>query len=402
MVNYDLVLLFVFGLVLMGVMLLNKKKVHVEKILFPLVYMVMYRTKIGLNLMDRMAKKHPRIIGVFATLGIVISFIGMVAILILLVKGVYSFLFLDAPPPVAPLFPGVQTVPGLPVLGFFHWILAIFILAGVHEFSHGLVARLYNLKVKSSGFAVFSFLLPIIPAAFVEPDEEELNNSKKKVQHGVLAAGSFSNLITAGIFFLLFIFVLTPLASAVTVNEGVIIKGVNENSPAFEVGIGENELMLELDGNGIGDLGDFIENLKDLQPGDVVELKTNESEYSLIAAEHPSNERGYLGVNVSPEKVYIDEKYGFWGEVISWMALLFFWVFVANLGVGLFNLLPMGPLDGGKMFYLVALSIFKKERVAKKVWMGVSFFCLALIVISLAPFLSRFLAFMFGIVTGLL
>ena len=74
MVNYDLVLLFVFGLVLMGVMLLNKKKVHVEKIFFPLIYMVMYRTKIGLNLMDRIAKKHPRLAGMFAISGIIIGF----------------------------------------------------------------------------------------------------------------------------------------------------------------------------------------------------------------------------------------------------------------------------------------------------------------------------------------
>jgi len=401
MVNYDLVLLFVFGLVLMGVMLLNKKKVHVEKILFPLIYMVMYRTKIGLNLMDRMAKKHPGIVRVFAILGIIIGFLGMVGILILLIKGVYAFLFLNAPPPVAPLFPGVQTVPGLPVLSFFHWIIAIFILAGVHEFSHGLVARLYNIHVKSSGFAVFSFILPIIPAAFVEPDEEQLNNATKKVQHGVLAAGSFSNLITAGVFFLLFLFVLTPLASAVTVNEGVIIRGVNEESPAFESGLGENELILELNDQEIKDVGDFVENLKGLQVGDVVELKTNESEYSLIAIEHPSGDRGYLGVNVSPERVYIDEKYGFFGEVISWFALLFFWIFVANFGVGLFNLLPMGPLDGGKMFYLVTLSIFKKEKTAKRVWIGVSLFCLALIVISLAPFLGRLLGFVFGIVTGI-
>ena len=79
----------------------------------------------------------------------------MIFIFVLLFKGVYGFLFLGAQPPVAPLFPGVKT-PGLPVLSFFHWIIAIFILAGVHEFNHGLISRLYNIRVKSSGFAVFS------------------------------------------------------------------------------------------------------------------------------------------------------------------------------------------------------------------------------------------------------
>ena len=204
-VNYDLVLLFSFGLVLLLIMLLNKKKVHVEKILFPLIYMVLYRTKIGLILMDRIAKRFPRAVNLFSFLAVIFGFTGMAAILILLIDGTYAFLFSGAPPPVAPLFPGIRTAPGLPVLSFFHWIIAIFILAAVHEFSHGLVSRLYNIRVKSSGFAIFSFLLPIIPAAFVEPDEYQLSKAKNKEQLGVLAAGSFSNLLTAGIFFLIFL-----------------------------------------------------------------------------------------------------------------------------------------------------------------------------------------------------
>src|SRR3989338_3191431 len=214
-------------------MFLNKERIKVEKILFPLVYMVLYRTKIGLVFMYKIAKRYPRLVSWFAFLGIVFGFLGMVVILALLIKGTYGFLFAGAPPPVAPLFPGIKTVPGLPVLSFFHWIIAIFILAGAHEFSHGLIARLYDVKVKSSGFAVFSFLLPIIPAAFVEPDEKELGNKKSREQLGVLAAGSFSNLIVAGIFFLLFIFVLAPIISGMTISEGVIIRDVNRDGPAF-------------------------------------------------------------------------------------------------------------------------------------------------------------------------
>ena len=124
---------------------------------------------------------------------------------VILFKGVYDFLFLGAQPPIAPLFPGVK-MPCLPMLSFLHWIIVIFILASVHEFNHGLISRVYNIKVKSSGFAVFSFLLPIIPAAFVEPDENQLKKSRNKIQLGVLAAGSYANFITGGIFLLLFLF----------------------------------------------------------------------------------------------------------------------------------------------------------------------------------------------------
>ena len=55
---------------------------------------------------------------------------------------------------------------------FFYWIISIFVIAVVHEFSHGLIARANNIKVKSSGFAFLALLVPIIPAAFVEPDEK--------------------------------------------------------------------------------------------------------------------------------------------------------------------------------------------------------------------------------------
>ncbi|MBI2508287.1 site-2 protease family protein [Candidatus Woesearchaeota archaeon] len=361
--------------------------------------MILYRTKIGLLLMDKIAKKHSKLVSAFAYFSIAAGFAGMATILILLVNGTYNFLFAGAPPPVAPLFPGVRTVPGLPELSFFHWIIAIFILAGVHEFSHGLIARLHDIKVKSSGFAVFSFLLPVIPAAFVEPDEKELASKKSREQLGVLGAGSASNLITAGVFFMLFILVMAPIVSSITISEGVVIRGINEGSPASNAGIGTDEKILSINNVDVRNIEDFIEFLSGIKPGDTLQLETDKRVYNLEAGEN--NGKGYLGLSFSPERQYIDNKSGFFGKFISWTALLFFWIFAANLGVGLFNLLPMGPLDGGKMFYLLCLKVFKKENIAKKIWISASLFCLMLIVISLAPFFGKLASFVFGIFTGL-
>src|SRR3989344_6416465 len=331
-------------------MLLNKKRVHVEWIFFPIIYMVLYKTKIGLILMDRAAKKFPRLVGLFSFLAVIFGFAGMAAILFLLINGTYAHLFNGAPPPVAPLFPGVKSAPGVPVMSFFHWIIAIFILATVHEFSHGLVSRLYNIRVKSSGFAIFSFLLPIIPAAFVEPDEYQLSKAKNKEQLGVLAAGSFSNLLTAGIFFLIFLFVMSPIVSSITVNKGVIVREIVEDYPIELSGININDKIIEIKGNQVDAVQDFVDNLKDLKHGDKVSVTTNKTIYNLIAVSNPDDfSKGYIGLSVSPEDVHIDEKSGVLGRFLSWTSLLFFWIFAANLGVGLFNLLPMGPLDGGKM-----------------------------------------------------
>ena len=86
-----------------------------------------------------------------------------------------------------------MNVPGLGILPFWYWLIAIFVIAVVHEFSHGIVARAHNIPVKHTGLAFFG---PII-GAFVEPDEKKLRAGKDITQYSVYAAGAFSNVILA-------------------------------------------------------------------------------------------------------------------------------------------------------------------------------------------------------------
>ena len=165
--NWDLILLFLFAILLGILILLNKKKINVEKIAFPLIYILMYRTKLGLKQMDKLAKKFPKTISVLAYFGIIAGYASMILIFALLTLKVFEFLFAGSPSPIAPLLPGIKTVPGVPVLGFWHWIISIFILAAVHEFSHGLVARLHDVKLKSSGFGFFAIFLPTSLLAYL-------------------------------------------------------------------------------------------------------------------------------------------------------------------------------------------------------------------------------------------
>ena len=55
--NLDYFLLLFLGLILSAVLIMNKKRVEVQKILFPLIYLILYKTKWGLNAMDSIAKK---------------------------------------------------------------------------------------------------------------------------------------------------------------------------------------------------------------------------------------------------------------------------------------------------------------------------------------------------------
>ena len=236
--NIDLISAIVFFIILYTIFFIFKNKFETQGLF------TMYKTKIGLKLMDRISTKDDNtsmqiygiaiaIIGIILTiLGftfynlILIGFgltlviigaliaikfnwlgyfsssvglLGMIFILIILVKGVIDiFTKSSLVPTVTPLLPGIEIAPGIPVLSFWHWILGILIIATIHEFSHGIYARLNKVPIKSSGFA---FLGPLL-AAFVEPNEKTMAKKRNRKQIHILSAGPISNIIK-GILFLI-------------------------------------------------------------------------------------------------------------------------------------------------------------------------------------------------------
>src|SRR3989344_5654882 len=173
----------------------------------------LYRTKFGLKLMDRISKFSPKLMKVVGIVGIIIGFIGMILMFFLLVQMTLKLIMQPTSAPgLVPVLPGIKVSPLLPVLSFMHWIIIIFIIALVHEFSHGIFARLNNIKIKSSGFA---FLGPI-PAAFVEPDEKQMAKKSRKAQLSILAAGPFSNVVLAFVVLLLMLLIFMPIQPPLT------------------------------------------------------------------------------------------------------------------------------------------------------------------------------------------
>ena len=381
MLNIDHILLIIFGIILLLIIYINRHRVKVEKFLFPLLYIVMYRTRLGLDAMDKYAKKHPRFFNIFALFSIIIGFIGMVFIFESILVSAYKILL---NPTISEqgarlLLPGFQ-FPGLPRLSFFHWIIAIFVLAVVHEFSHGVIARLYNVKVKSSGFAVLGIVLPIFPAAFVEPDEVQLSQKSRKAQLGVLAAGSFSNLILSGILFLVFFFIFTPITASLVEFDGIIITNLEDNNPAKNSGLKIGEKVIEVNDNKIEELDDFSKEIKNLKPGDELKIKTNESSYNLVATTHPKIEdKGYLGLSYGINNI------GYAIKTYLWFNLLIYWLFVINLLVGLINLFPMFITDGAKMLHVGLSKFIRNDTILKKLWGMINLFCVLLLLINFLP-----------------
>ena len=76
--NADVLMFILFIIFLSIVMYINRKKLHIEKIFFPLLYIIMYRTKFGLGFMDRSAKRFSKFWKWFGYTGIAVGFIGMI------------------------------------------------------------------------------------------------------------------------------------------------------------------------------------------------------------------------------------------------------------------------------------------------------------------------------------
>ncbi len=386
--NFDLLSLIFFYALLYLFYLRHKDKFVVQgKLLF------MYRTKLGIRLMDSFANKYPCIVKILGFLGVVAGFAGMGFIFVFLIKETISFLITPgAIAPLAPVLPGVK-IPGIPVLSFWHWVVSILIVASIHEFSHGLLSRLHKVKIKSSGFA---FLGPML-MAFVEPDEKQLKKVSPYKQLSIFAAGPFSNILTGVVFLGLLTFVLLPSYSSIYEIGGVNVTNISAGYPLAESGLEAPFVISEINGVALDSVGILVNLTDDISPGDKVALKTSKGDIEVIAVNNSANEtKGVIGINqfdfiakVKDEKQWIEP----FIPAIKWLDMLVAWLFMISIGVALFNLLPLGPVDGGRMFFVAMLWIFKKEKTAKMVWNVFSGICLLLIFVNLLPWIIKLFAY---------
>ncbi len=383
--DFQTISAIIFILLLSLLIYSKRKKIQIQKIFFPFLYVVLYRTKLGLKFMENTAKRFPRFLKYLSYIGIIIGFLGMILITYSLIDNLIKTIITPK------ALPGVALVLPFKVKGsfyvpFFYWIISIFILAVIHEASHGILARVHKIKVKSSGFAFLSVLVPVIPAAFVEPDEKQLGKSSVKQQLSVFAAGPFSNIITAFVCLMILFVVFTPIASGILEFNGVKITNVMDDYPAKLSGINPDEVIKEVDNMKIDYLDNFTSILDKKKPGDNILIKTDKDEYDIVLVENPNNiEEAYLGVYVEQEKKVKDdikEKYFILPSIFLWLFGLFYWLYVLNLGIGLFNLVPAGPIDGGRMLRTILYKKFK-EKTAKKLFFMISYFFLFLIVANL-------------------
>ncbi len=193
-VAYDIGFLVLFTLFV--VKFLHKRRNNLKR----QGLMYLYRTRVGINFIEKFSSKYYRILKPMQYVIVACGYLLMGFMLWMLARIVYlystsdKFITLTKIPPVLPLvpyLPSIFKVDFLPPFYFTYWILIIAVVALVHEFAHGIFARLNKIKVHSTGFG---FLGPFL-AAFVEPDERQMQKAKKFPQLAILAAGTFSNIL---------------------------------------------------------------------------------------------------------------------------------------------------------------------------------------------------------------
>ncbi|MBQ2666569.1 site-2 protease family protein [Methanobrevibacter sp.] len=344
---------------------------HGVELNFPVI---MWRTQKLRGLISKISNISPTFWRWYMNVGIVVAFGAMIFITWTIVSTLPSVF---ETPSVSIVIPGVD-VPGSPIyVPFVYGLIALATVLVVHEFSHGIQAVGEKISIKSIGLLLFA----IIPGAFVEPDEDELKEAKRTSRLRVYAAGSIANMTLA-----LIALVLLSLVSVGIPHyfheDGIAIDRIVSDSPSE--GILKEGMVLEaIDNHHINGSDDYSKIITSFSPGDNVTVKTDQGTYHVTLGKNPSNEsRGFFGIQANKHFELIDDSLGPLPWILFELAELFEWIAMLNLGIGLFNLLPLKPLDGGYMVEIL-LSYKLSEEHYKPIVNALSGVMAMIIIVSI-------------------
>ena len=350
---------------------------------FPLIIL---KTQRGQSLMEKLSKFRFILILSWISL-ILMPIFSILAVSILLLT---ASLYLSFPevreiaretgPQGALLIPGIN--PYLPII--YGWI-AIFIGLVIHELSHGVIAKAVDIPVRSSGILFFLFL-PI--GAFVEVDDTKLDSVSFKKSGRIIAAGAGSNIVVGLMALILLVGVVNTMEP---VADGIPVSKIVVDSPASMAGLLPGDIITHLNGIPVDDSNVFSQNFNNLSPGDeiilTVQRQSVQYDYPIILSSRPENsEEPFIGImrpsidiNDSLHRyqnglsfstdllVYFSFPSGdsysipfstsmqnFYTSSLGNQYIVFsnllFWIWFINFNLGIFNSLPLGPLDGGQAF----------------------------------------------------
>ncbi|WP_298685809.1 site-2 protease family protein [uncultured Methanomethylovorans sp.] len=249
--------------------------------------LLMIRTTRGLQLLDRLAvpKKAWRL---FADVGIRLMFIGMFAMLLIVIVSDISMLSSlgDNTMPEPNKFNEARNIFLIPGVNEFiplTWgLIALIVTLVVHEFSHAILCRVENIRVKSMGI-----LLALVPVGgFAEPDENELFGTEATGKEGegpvertgskaatrqqrarILAAGVMANFVVALLAFILFF---GPVLGAIAPIGNVMV--MDAQGEASAAGLESQMIITQINDKPVDNIMGMLEYLDTFPEGETVRL----------------------------------------------------------------------------------------------------------------------------------
>jgi membrane-associated protease RseP (regulator of RpoE activity) len=365
----------------------------------------------------------------YATLGVVMVVVVSAFMTLALVLAVPQYL-VHTPEPTGIYDPrNILAIPGvnqaIPITAAV--FLGLLLTIVIHEFGHAILARVEDMRVRSMGL-----LIAVIPiGAFVEPDEEDVDAAKGMPKIRMFGAGITNNIVF-GLACFAAMFLLLGMATPLAVP---LVQGVYQDYPAADVGLPGYSVITNVNGVPVASQEEVSAIMEETRPGETVTLTAAkdgiESTYTLTLSEWPEaldgdRGSGFMGVyyysapavkehigNIAdlgllaplyltiapidafiqgntqqlaillvdtPEQIAWEEPFPlFWGTVH-----LFFWTGWFNLLVGMFNAIPIVPLDGGYMMKEGVERFFERRgwsRYAHRVVASISGFVTVMLIL---------------------
>ncbi len=247
------------------------KKLNMDRIWF---IALMWRTQKGRKLIDKIASPKKMWMRI-STVGFIFFFTGMILMFILVSLSAW---IATTSPLVKPVgAEEVLVLPGInPYVPFIYGLIGLIIAVVAHEFSHGIIARVMDFKVKALGLLFIVF--PI--GAFMEPDDEEVNKGPRIARMRMFAAGPIMNFILAFLFIGLFSWGM--MGSLEADGDPMIVTDISKYSPLHTSIHDTPKALYSIDGTDISSYSDLYQ-FGGPQPGDwiILEMKMNGGVYDV-------------------------------------------------------------------------------------------------------------------------
>ena len=199
---------------------------------------VMFRTKLGLRIMNRLAK-YKRFWNFFGIVSRILTVILMAFIIFIVIVDLLLLPRMFGGPNISIEY--ALAIPGLnPMLPLVYGLIGLIIAMVVHELAHGIQSRANDIEVKSSGL-----LYIVVPmGAFVEPDDEGVNNASRKARMNMYSAGIATNVTLAVV---LFIVMSAGMLGSLNTDYGdsPAVMAISGDSPAMTAGVPISSILLD-------------------------------------------------------------------------------------------------------------------------------------------------------------